>query len=163
MKGAKLCSFCSAHLCKLLRPFRRRAPPTCLLLLCALVQVASCAFGLIVFAFSSSALRTCASCFDLVIYDKPKEISLLLRALVQVASCVEENPTLLQLLLLCALVQVASLQARSKQTHQQPFCSAHLCKLLRWAYKTLQGTVRFCSAHLCKLLRQNCTVLCVRQ
>ena len=151
-------SFCSAHLCKLLRPFRRRAPPTCLLLLCALVQVASrnsffnsgnyftsalhtcascfpflpcqlrgknllqlcalvqvasCAFGLIVFAFSSSALRTCASCFDLVIYDKPKEISLLLRALVQVASCVEENPTLLQLLLLCALVQVASAKLHS--------------------------------------------------
>lgn len=41
MKGAKLCGFCSAHLCKLLRVSAPTEIGLDFLLLCALVQVAS--------------------------------------------------------------------------------------------------------------------------
>ena len=87
VKGAKLCGFCSAHLCKLLQAqivqdflravfcsahlckLLRRV--LCMqraafgLLLCALVQVASKAVVTIDLKQSSSALCTCASCFPL--------------------------------------------------------------------------------------------------
>ena len=135
VKGAKLCGFCSSHLCKLLHHSRYRPYSYHKLLLCALVQVASKAVVTIDLKQSSSALRTCASCFRAIharqmypfasalctcasCFDeklaKVKEnIVLLLCALVQVAS---DNPELLKeidKLLLCALVQVASINMGS--------------------------------------------------
>ena len=165
-------AFCSAHLCKLLPKYQTNtvqqipsALRTCAscfdrgdnvsrpngLLLCALVQVASRDYpeyawqdcfcsahlckllqpssGIPPLAKRASALRTCASCFAdiflLIVF-----LLLLLCALVQVASiAVTVKCSLVVFLLLCALVQVASDTIVITST-VKTFCSAHLCKLL---------------------------------
>ena len=110
------------------------------LLLCALVQVASKSPPDRRNSLRASALRTCASCFDDFEIDY-KQLSLLLCALVQVASLSktdfvpqqfnfcsvhlcklllahEYGGDLNNVLLLCALVQVASGVARQEHIHK---------------------------------------------
>ena len=152
VKGAKLCGFCSSHLCKLLQgrnnirnlPARFCSVHLCKLLhhsryrpysyhkllLCALVQVASKAVVTIDLKQSSSALRTCASCFRAI---HARQMYPFASALCTCASCFDDfEIDYKQLsLLLCALVQVASMRNLPRSRKTLFFCSAHLCKLLR--------------------------------
>ena len=145
-------SFCSAHLCKLLRGLLLIFMFHLLLLLCALVQVASFLNDL--FMITPHLLLLCA--------------------LVQVASLMKlKNGLTLNFCSahLCKLLRLALGFFLSKKT----FCSAHLCKLLlrraangasdfetsalRTCASCFSKLLRpatklfcFCSAHLCKLL-----------
>ena len=132
------------------------------LLLCALVQVASKAVVTIDLKQSSSALRTCASCFS---HEASLHRLKCASALCTCASCFQRRSAdldFLSALLLCALVQVASRLCFFSVQHK---CLL-LCALVQVASRgqnAICNTAVFCSVHLCKLLRQNCTVLCVRQ
>ena len=126
------------------------------LLLCAFVQVASKSPPDRRNSLRASALRTCASCFSrqplrlfqtlyfcsahlckLLPFQTQYDYlgcTLLLCALVQVASMTTPELIKLMALLLCALVQVAS-SYKSYSLREADFCSAHLCKLLQYTAK----------------------------
>ena len=153
MKGAKLCGFCSAHLCKLLLWFARKDYKSILLLLCALVQVASmierrasCPSS----AFCSAHLCKLLLCILYKVLGREGFCSAHLCKLLQINTYSTTPP---RELLLCALVQVASSLRFKRENVSTGFCSAHLCKLLLTYPMMICRFEVFCSAHLCKLLR----------
>ena len=143
--------FCSAHLCKLLLFLAHAQIKHELLLLCALVQVASVTalstaaiISLLLCALVQVASRT--SCFTLCM-DSPS-------ALRTCASCfgAGQNCEKVKKLLLCALVQVASPPSGRGVTVR--FSSAlRTCASCFNIFNICQiRKISFCSAHLCKLL-----------
>ena len=101
---------------------------------------------------SPSALRTCASCFVRRNNRENSKAYFCSAHLCKLLLAMSIGFSKKILLLLCALVQVASTKVLPSASVVSSFCSVHLCKLLPCPPRKANVPIRFCSVHLCKLL-----------